>query len=477
MLHGSRSCIKGEHIFSSIPHQAIIAHNEPQGHFVRALRDLKRALSGAQSKELSANITDIVTTPDFHAGKPVPVGVVVDTDHILMPHLIGNDIGCGMRMIIIDNVSPDELLPELDAHLRHIFFQGGRNIALTGRNRQAILRDGILGLLNSLKLGHQGLLADLDMEAAWRDVNHQADYGHFTASAIIDDFADYSKGLDEFRHDAILGTIGGGNHFVEFGKVDHIVDRHFAHAAGLKMDSLVVIIHSGSLDFGQRVGSILREKMHRSPAQQYGLDVNDNSELLRFCIDGYANAVNIAFANRFFIGLSAIEALRRVLKCDIHHHLVYDAAHNAIWHEDGVYRHRKGACPARGGNIMAGTAYHWLGEPVILPGSMGDGSWLLKGLGNKQLAQSSAHGAGRRLSRGEARKSAALNSNLRVVTPIAYNTASLMGRTEIQKELQDRLREEAPAAYRKIEDVVEPMLDANMVEKVAKIKPILTVKG
>ncbi|UXN05863.1 RtcB family protein [Bartonella sp. HY761] len=475
MLHDKRPVNMGEHIFSSIPYQAIIAKNEPQGHYVRALDDLRRALHEPQ---LTSNtIGNIVTTPDFHAGKPVPVGVVLDTQHVLIPHLIGNDIGCGMRMVTIDNVSPDELLPELDGHLRHILFQGGRNIALTGRNRQAILQHGILGLLDSFKAGRQGLLADINIDAAWHDVNHQGDYGHFNANRIIEDFADFGKGLDEFRHDAILGTIGGGNHFVEFGFVDDIVDGQFAHAAGLKSNSLVVIIHSGSLDFGQRVGSILREKMQESADHKCGLDVDDNNSLVQFCINGYANAINIAFANRFLIGLSAIEALQRVLKRKVEHHLVYDAAHNAIWYEDGVYRHRKGACPARGGDIMAGSAYHWLGEPVILPGSMGDGSWLLKGLGNKQLAQSSAHGAGRRLSRGEARKSAPLNTKLRVVTPIAHENSNLYGRLDIQKELKDRLREEAPAAYRPIDDVVEPMTKAKMVSKVAKIKPILTVKG
>ncbi|UXM94958.1 RtcB family protein [Bartonella sp. HY329] len=477
MLYDKRPLDTGEHIFSSIPYQAIIAQNEPQGHYMRALNDLQGVLDSQQLTDRNNAIANIVTTPDFHAGKPVPVGVVIDTQHVLMPHLIGNDIGCGMRMVVIDNVSPDELSPELDVHLRHILFQGGRNIALSGRNRQAILRHSILGLLDSFKAGRQGLLADINIAAAWHDANHQGDYGHFSANAIIDDFADYGKGFDEFRHDAILGTIGGGNHFVEFGFVSNIVDRQFAHAAGLKSNSLVIIIHSGSLDFGQRVGSILRDKMHKNTVHNNGFNVEDNSSLVQFCINGYANAINIAFANRFLIGLSAIKALQRVIKREVEHHLVYDVAHNGIWYEDGVYRHRKGACPARGGDIMAGSAYHWLGEPVILPGSMGDGSWLLKGLGNRQWSQSSAHGAGRHLSRSEARKTAPLNTKLRVVTPVAYATTHLCGRMDIQKELQDRLREEAPAAYRPIEDVVEPMVKAKMVEKVAKIKPILTVKG
>ena len=157
--------------------------------------------------------------------------------------------------------------------------------------------------------------------------------------------------------------------------------------------------------------------------------------------------------------------------------LIYDAPHNVIWSDGNTYMHRKGACPARGQGFQHGSPYEWLGEPVILPGSMGDGTWLLRGLGNEDTLQSAAHGAGRRLSRQEARAEANHPADLRVITPINLNAPEVRSRADIVREIVGRLKEESPDAYRPIENVVAPMEDAAMVNKVAKIRPVITVKG
>jgi tRNA-splicing ligase RtcB len=460
--------------------RSVVAHDEPERQRVRALADLESALPSAAHLALEgAGLRSVVTTPDFHPGKPVPVGVVVDAEGAVMPHLVGNDIGCGMRMSVLDGVSEADLAArDLDRHLRHVFFQGGRDIALRGRDRHAILREGIPGLLQSIADGRQGLLAKLDMEQAWRDAERMSDNGAFPSIGIDPDFEDYCALDDTFRRDAILGTIGGGNHFVELGVVDRVADGAFARIAGVRQGSVVLVVHSGSLDFGQRVGTAIREKMKvnaaRSPDERI---VPIGGSLFARYLSGHANAANVAFANRFLIGLAATEAVARALGRHVGQSLVYDAPHNTVWESDGVVRHRKGACPAGGVGFSKASPYEWLGEPVILPGSMGDGTWLLKGKGNADGLASSAHGAGRRLSRQEARAVARPSGTLRVIGPLDPASPLLRGRADILAEVEGRLREEAPAAYRPIDQVVDPMVDAGLVDRVAKVRPVLTVKG
>ncbi|OCP18272.1 MULTISPECIES: RtcB family protein [unclassified Ensifer] len=461
--------------------RSVVAIDEPEHQRARALGDLASALPSPEALAIHDAVAGrIVTTPDFHPGKPVPVGLVADIENAVIPHLIGNDIGCGMRMIVLDDITEDDLRPDLEKHLRHVFFQGGRDIALTGRDRHAALRDGVPGLLENLAGKRQGLLARLDLAAAWADVVRTSDDGCFRSDAIDPDFADYAASDDRHRHDAILGTIGGGNHFVEFGVVERIVDGGFARAAGLKARSVVIVVHSGSLDFGQRIGTAARERARqcRTTARDDGIiSRTRHADLYRRYLNGHANAANAAFVNRFLIGLVAVEALSRTLDRQVGHRLVYDAPHNTVWDTGKTIRHRKGACPARGPGALKGSPYEWTGEPVILPGSMGDGTWLLRGLGAAEGMESSAHGAGRKLSRQEARTAKTTLAGLRVIGPVDTASPAVRGRPDILAELQGRLKEEAPAAYRPIDQVVDPMVATGLVARVARIRPVLTVKG
>ncbi|NTF17653.1 RtcB family protein [Agrobacterium rubi] len=459
--------------------RSVVAHDEPEHHHLRALQDLASALPTPEAFEAAgAELRQVVTTPDFHPGKPVPVGVVADVVGAVLPHMIGNDIGCGMRMIAVEGVDADHLGPDLERHLRHVFFQGGRDIALTGRDRHAILREGIPGLLESLALKREGLLSKLDLGLAWKDVDRTCDDGQFRSTKVIEGFADYASLDDVHRRDAILGTIGGGNHFVEFGVVDEIADGRFATAAGIRRGTVVIVVHSGSLDFGQHVGSTTRERLTagRASKADYRILARDD-DLYEEYLDGHANAANAAFANRFFIGLAAVEALARAVGREVVSSLVYDAPHNTVWADGDIVRHRKGACTARGVGDLRGSPYEWFGEPVILPGSMGDGSWLLGGTGDDAAMASSAHGAGRKLSRQEARHAGEIDKGIRVVGPVDLSDQRIRSRPDILKEASSRLNEEAPAAYRPIDQVVSPMVDAGLVEKVARIRPLLTVKG
>lgn len=472
-----RVCVSDHHVHS------VSAFGEPDAQKRKSYADLAAAVPCAEACQvLAVSVEALATTPDFHPGKPVPVGVIADIKGGLLPHMIGNDIGCGMRMIVVDGCGPDDLLPALDQHLRHIFFQGGRDIALTGRNRHALLREGLPGLFESMEDSRSGLLQKLDLGQCWADLDRTCDAGVFSAPGIDADFSHYAAPGDDFRHDAMLGTIGGGNHFVEFGNVETIADGAFAKAVGISRNALAIVVHSGSLDFGQRVGSATRERLNLAKSAQADhriLSLQANPDLYRRFVMGQANAVNVAFVNRFFLGLQAVEALSRSFGRDLSFRTIYDAPHNAIWLDEttGMARHRKGACPARGVDELESPAFRWLGEPVILPGSMGDGSWLLAGRGRAEMLHSSAHGAGRRLSRGEARKQMSSLERLRLVGPVDLNDSMIRGRPDILHEAIGRLSEEAPAAYRPIDDVVDAMCAADMVTRVARIRPLLTVKG
>lgn len=462
--------------------RSVVAHDEPERSFARSLSDLASALPSQEDfARKNSSLRAVVTTPDFHPGKPVPVGVVADIEGAVLPHMIGSDIGCGMRMIVLEGVTADQLsISDLEHHLRHVFFQGGRDIALTGMDRHAILRDGLPGLLDSLRKSSTGLLSKLDIWQTWSDLERHSDNGVFSCEDIDPDFAEYAKIDGDHRRDAILGTIGGGNHFVELGYVDHIVDGAFARVAGLKAGSVVLVIHSGSLDFGQRIGTATKEraKLGSNVGGDWRIISRETqSQLYRRYLNGHANAVNAAFANRFFIALAAVEAVARTLGHEIGHHLVYDAPHNTVWASGEIVRHRKGACPARGVGAMDANPYEWFGEPVILPGSMGDGTWLLAGCGAVGFLESAAHGAGRKLSRQEARSRSHTSNDLRVVGPIDPQSPTLRSRQDILGEVRARLNEEAPGAYKSIDCVVAPMVEAGMVTKVAKIEPLITVKG
>ena len=460
---------------------SVCAIGEPEGHKRRAYADLADALpSEVACAEIGAVIHRIATTPDFHPGKPVPVGVVADIEGAVLPHMIGNDIGCGMRIIVIEGQTASALPDVLDGELRHVYFQGGRDLALTGRNRQALLRDGLPGLLESFVAGRKGLLAKLDVSACWDDLDRCCDAGVFETTGIDPDFEHYAALDDDFRHDAMLGSIGGGNHFVEIGRVDRIDDMAFASAFGISADALIIVVHSGSLDFGQRVGSAMREKLQAQKGKRLDhrlLSRHVDAALYRRFMTGQANAVNAAFANRFFIAVEAVEALSRAFKRELSFRTIYDAPHNAIWIGRERALHRKGACPARGVGSLTGDRAKWFGEPVILPGSMGDGSWLLTGMGNADMLESSAHGAGRRLSRREARQVPDSLSRLRVVGPVDLDSQAIRSRPDVALEAKASLLEEAPSAYRPIDVVVDAMCNAGMVRRAVRVRPMLTVKG
>jgi tRNA-splicing ligase RtcB len=446
--------------------------------------------------ESPGRIEQVVITPDFHRGSGIPVGTVVDARGFVVPRAIGNDVCCGMRLLVTD-ARRDELAPHLHAlerRLRAIFFQGQRDIPMSPRQREALLREGLWGLHETIKDNQgTGLWKYYDPAAQADDLERAHFQGVLPAGDVFafERFIQASGASD--GRDPQIGSVGGGNHFVEIQTVEEILDGSRAHAWGLARDAVAVMAHSGSVGIGHMVGGHFCARAHEVyprgvPHPKHGFYVLPTAgpiarEALHY-LDAMRNAANFAFGNRLCLGLMAVRAMSEVLGRRVSSRLVYDAPHNLIWEQETgaqQFLHRKGATPAQGPDGMSGP-FACTGHPVIIPGSMGASSFVLAGEGNRDALESACHGAGRSLTRGRSahvddevfEKSA---GKLRVVTPIDPDSPQIRSRRDILQKYRQRLKEEAPYAYKPITPVVQTMEDAAVARRVARLWPIMTVKG
>jgi tRNA-splicing ligase RtcB (3'-phosphate/5'-hydroxy nucleic acid ligase) len=377
---------------------------------VLELHDTAQNLFRASREVFSGSpaLERVAVTPDFHKGSGIPIGTVLQTKGFVVPQAIGSDINCGMRLHRT-SLSAEQItanLDELEARLRHIFFEAGRNIPMTRAQREALLTNGLPGLVDSVpKCQSEGLWRfwhDLDWA---RDLEHIDQHGglHADLSPVFNDWL----GTPGLSRDAQIGSIGGGNHFVEIQRIERIHDRGIAHAWGLREGMVTVMIHTGSLSIGAQSAALIRHVLQQAyprtlPKPQNGLFVLPigDSSLEPIFWNALGNAANFAFANRAMLALMTWQALESITETE--YSLLYDAPHNLVWRDGDTWIHRKGATPARGLEAMQNTPFAYLGEPVLVPGSMGSSSFIMAGLGNPEALSSASHGAGRALSRGQA---------------------------------------------------------------------------
>jgi tRNA-splicing ligase RtcB len=286
-----------------------------------------------------------------------------------------------------------------------------------------------------------------------------------------------------------LGSIGSGNHFVEVDYVAEVYDEAVANALGLFLDQITVTIHTGSRGFGYQVCDDALKTMQRATAK-YGIEIPDrqlccaplDSPEAHEYIGAMYSAANFAFANRQLITHRVRETFEQVLQRspkDLQIDLIYDVCHNIGKFEthpvDGKPRrlcvHRKGATRALPpGHTQIPEVYRALGQPVLVPGDMGRYSYVLIGTqqGGAETFSSSCHGAGRAMSRTQAKKAA-------------------RGRA-IERELEDQgiyvrsagratLLEEIPEAYKDVSEVVDVVHGAGISKKVAQLRPMGVIKG
>ncbi len=437
----------------------------------------------------------VALTPDFHKARGIPVGTVLETSGFVVPQAIGNDINCGMRLHLT-GISGGEVLQrreELETACRSMFFEAGRRIPMQSEQREALLLGGIDGLASTTPPDFsEGLWSYFHRSQAARHATNIDRRGSLTANSMA--------GLEAFRgepgrlsRDSQIGSIGGGNHFVEFQQVKRIVDGQIAHAWGLRPGMVTVMVHTGSVSIGHASGTFYRDKVREIypqtlPHPYNGLFILPLGERHAETADAFwnslNNAANFAFANRMFLAMMAWASLEQCVG-ETEFDLLYDAPHNMLWREEKEGReriiHRKGACPARGFTEMAGTSYEYYGEPVLVPGSMGASSFILAGNGFEGSNASAAHGAGRATSRGAAMRGyekefADFLENFRIVTPVDFRRQDIKRRRDIMDKKLADLKQEAPFAYKGIGPVIETIEDAGIARVVAELTPLMTVK-
>ncbi len=437
------------------------------------------------------SIERIAVTPDFHKGAGIPIGTVLETRGAVIPQATGSDINCGMRLhtTALPAARVSECLDQIESRARHLFFEGGRQIPMTGRDREALLTGG-LGALFDRKPGSQlgGQWATVERQGWPLRLDHVEARGSLPGSIHTPVLRDWLGDPDRLSRDAQIGSIGGGNHFVEIQRVERIIDRQTAWAWGLRAGCAVIMVHSGSVSIGHAAWRLVRDLVEGAYPRGIRRPENGIFPLglgtpeAKAYEETVAAAANFAFANRMFLAASAVEAIEGELG-EIEARLLYDSPHNFVWRTAGGSRvHRKGATPARGPEAMEGTPFHGWGEPVLVPGSMGASSFVLAGLGLGEALDSASHGAGRALSRGDASRCAHREfddflANFRVVTPLDFRRQETRRRADIWRRKIEDLRAEGPHAYKGIRAIIDTLAEAGIAKPVAELMPLMTIKG
>jgi tRNA-splicing ligase RtcB (3'-phosphate/5'-hydroxy nucleic acid ligase) len=417
--------------------------------------------------------------PDIHQGYGFPIGGVVATelpDGIISPGGVGYDINCGVRLLGT-HLDLEEVAPNLDdlasALQRNCPSGVGRSgeIRLSSADLDQVLEQGAGWALKN------GYATEADLE--------RTEEGGRIAGA---DARKVSARARERGRDQI-GTLGAGNHFIEVDVVDEVFDAQAADRMGLAPGRVVVQIHSGSRGFGHQVCSDYVKRFHQS-VRQYGIELPDRELVCaplsspegQDYLAAMGAAANYAFCNRQMLTHLIRRSFEEVLAGQTHNHHVfqiYDIAHNMAKveeHEvDGrrmqVCVHRKGATRAFGpGAPGLPAAYRDIGQPVLVPGSMGTASWVLVGTHGsmQQTFGSTCHGAGRTMSRRQAKREVR-GSELRQLLEaegVRVRAGSMAG-----------LAEEAPVAYKDVDRVIEVVHNAGIARKVARVVPVAVVKG
>lgn len=402
----------------------------------------------------SAHVCKACATPDFHPGAVAPVGTIVaTTPDLVIPAAIGTDINCGMRLLStgLSRSHVERSREPLLAKLKGPLLEGRRNVPVPAAAFRALFDVGPLAWLDSLH--REGLWARVNFDRATRELESTIGLSAVCSAAKYAPEALMPHSRETVR-DPALGTVGSGNHFVELQVVDAVLDRKLAYAAGLRAEEVVVMLHSGSRDVGFYVGQSWMERARAAwpqgvkhpKSRLYGLSGSLAAEYL----SAMGVATRYAWANRIVLAELVRDAIVDVFGED-RTHLVVDVPHNIVLEEQGLNVHRKGATPAYPGAL------------ALIPGSMGDFSYVVEGLGNPQWLWSCSHGAGRSMRR----------QTMRALRPT--NDRGLDWHCVALRE--SRKIEEAPGAYKPIGPVIESQEEAGLIRPVARLRPWVTFKA
>lgn len=420
-----------------------------------------------------------VVLPDGHEGYGFPVGGVAAMDAkegMISPGGVGYDINCGVRLLR-SNLTEGDVRERLKDLVDDLFRSvpsglGSKgSVRLSGSQLDEVLTRGVLWAIE------RGYGNNADAEVCEEDgCMYGADPDAVSARAR-------KRGAPQ------LGSLGSGNHFLEIQKVDAIHDPKAAERMGITEGAITVLIHCGSRGFGHQVCSDYLRVSERA-VKKYGITLPDR-ELA--CVPNQSEegqsyrkamfaALNFAWSNRQMITHWTRKSFERVFNAsesDLGMDLIYDVSHNIAKVEthkiDGEPRevvvHRKGATRAFPADRKeVSKRYQDIGQPVLIPGSMGTASWVLLGQpGSMELSfGSTAHGAGRTMSRTKARRDYTESSVRRSLSDQGILVKSMT---------RNGVVEEAPQAYKDVDSVVDVSHDLGIATKVARLVPIGVIKG
>jgi len=423
--------------------------------------------------ELPGIINYAIVLPDAHQGYGFPIGGVAAFDlekGVISPGGVGYDINCGVRLLKT-NLTRKDIRGKENLILEEVYKNipsgvgAGSSFKLKEKELKEILKNGVKFLIE-------------------KGYGEKDDFKFIEEEGCIQN-ANPDKVSQRARRRGIgqLGTLGAGNHFLDFQEIEEIFDKKTANAFGLKKGQIAILIHCGSRGLGHQIASDYIQLMEK----EYGSKNLPDRELINAPIKSKLGkdyfsamncAANFAFANRQIITYNLRDTMKKIFP-NIKVEIVYDICHNIAKIEEYkingekklVCVHRKGATRSFGaGRKEIPEKYKKVGQPVLIPGSMGTASYVLVGTkkAEKLTFGSTVHGAGRLKSRMSALK-------------------EFKGE-KIKKDLSSKnifikagswksIAEESPEAYKDIDEVVRIVDEEGLSKKVAKLKPIIVIMG
>eukprot|EP01060_Flectonema_neradi_P036606 TRINITY_DN7099_c1_g1_i2.p1 TRINITY_DN7099_c1_g1~~TRINITY_DN7099_c1_g1_i2.p1 ORF type:complete len:505 (+),score=95.07 TRINITY_DN7099_c1_g1_i2:39-1553(+) len=428
---------------------------------------------------LPGAISPVIGLPDLHSGYGFAIGSVCAVDAeagssgVVSPGGVGFDINCGVRLIRT-NLFKKDVKPVQEKLVQSLY-----DHIPVGLGSQGILPTSFETLTNALELGMDWSLRE---GYAWaEDKEHCEEQGR-----MLDVDTSCVSTRAKKRGMPQMGTLGAGNHFAEVQTVDKVLDEFAAKRMGLEQDQVVIMLHSGSRGLGHQVATDSLVDLEADGS----IPVNDKqlactkieSPLGQRYLKGMGCAANYSWVNRSALTFLVRQAFSKVFQQsadDLDMHLVYDVSHNIAKFEQHMHNgrphkmlvHRKGATRAFGPNHPdIPVDYQAIGQPVLLGGSMGTSSWVLTGTERAMEYSwgSTCHGAGREQSRNTARNGISYESVLSDLQEkgVSCRLSSLK-----------LLMEEAPDAYKCVDDVVDVCHNAGICKKTARLTPLCVIKG
>tara|TARA_Y100000296_G_scaffold45903_1_gene52634 strand:- start:565 stop:1989 length:1425 start_codon:yes stop_codon:yes gene_type:complete len=440
---------------------------------IEAIKEDKTLEQVENVAQLPGILKASIALPDSHQGYGFPIGGVAAFDlgkGIISPGGVGYDINCGVRLLKTNLTKKDILKKQkevVEALYRKIPSGVGRGskFQMTKQELKKILEGGAKYIVEK-GYGSKEDYLHMEEEGCMKG----ADFNKVSERAI-------KRGIGQ------LGTLGAGNHFLEVQYVDKIFDKEVAKVFGLKKDQITIMIHCGSRGLGHQVASDYIKEMEK----KYGFENLPDRELINAPINSslgkdyfaaMAAAMNFAFANRQLITHWIREEMNYLFKksnletiYDICHNIAKFEKHKVNGKNEIVCVHRKGATRAFGkGRKEIPIAYREIGQPVIIPGSMGTSSYLLVGAEKSENLSfgSCVHGAGRVKSR---------KSALKTIKGEEIKKQLSKKGIEVKSGSWRSLSEEAPEVYKDIDEVIKVVDELGISKKVARLKPLVVIKG